>query len=74
MEAEEFHGTARRRVKGKEKAAWLASQILLLSKSFSLLSAGPSNHEVNVCAFTIDKRMEPTFDRLEKEYEEKHNV
>lgn len=72
---EEFRGTAMKRVTGKEKAAWLASQILLLDKSFSLLlSAGPSNHEPKVYRFTIDGRMSSTFDRLANEYEETKGV
>lgn len=65
---DEFQGTVRRRVTGKEKAAWLAQQMILLDKSFTMMSAGPSNHERNVYAFSIDRRMTATFDRLESEH------
>ena len=67
---DKFEGVTRRRVTGKQKAAYLAQQMILLDKNFTILSSGPSNHERNVYVFTIDKRMCPTFDRLESEYKD----
>jgi hypothetical protein len=67
---DEFQGTTRRRVTGKNKAAWIAQQMILLDKNFTIMSAGPSNHERNVYAFTIDRRMTATFDRLVSEYKD----